>query len=101
MCKNFDENYIPTSEPKLAVNATEVDSNARYLVLKEFVSDQEVLQSNDAMSHCDVACLLFDTHDARSLQHVQKVQAMLKEKYPFIPSVLLETKSDLSSVNQV
>jgi GTPase SAR1 family protein len=59
-----------------------------------------VLQSSEVMSHCDVACLLFDTHDSRSFQHVAKIQTLLSEKYPLIPSVLLETKVDLASVQQ-
>lgn len=63
----------------------------------EYSEIGNVLKSEELMSHCDVACLIYDRHDKYSFSHIAYVQKNLDKS---IPCVYIPTKQDLEIVEQ-
>jgi len=97
--KSFDEHYVTTQSSMLSVDALQIDGSQKYLVLEEF-SSEEILSQKEKMERCDLVCLLYDTHDPTSFAYVAKIQKILTQKYPYLPTEYFETKSDLPPVKQ-
>jgi Ras family protein T1 len=98
--KPFEEIYTPTVNSRAVVNAVYLNDQEKYLVLHEFESEKDIIQSSEKMDECDIVILLYDCHDPKSFAYVANIHKQLAVD-PFTPVVYFATKSDLEPVQQV
>uniref|UniRef100_A0A8C6KYI3 Mitochondrial Rho GTPase 2 n=1 Tax=Nothobranchius furzeri TaxID=105023 RepID=A0A8C6KYI3_NOTFU len=79
------------------INTVQVCNQEKYLILNEVDVETEFLKASDAS--CDVACLMYDASDPRSLDYCASIY---KQHYmdSNIPCVLVASKVDLPEAKQ-
>jgi len=82
------------------VNAAYIDGKEKYLVLREFSNDQEVVENQEKMEGCDEVIMLYDLHDANSFSHVADLHKQISSYQYDHPVIYFGTKADLALVQQ-
>jgi len=82
------------------VNASYIDGKEKYLVLREFASDSDIVRSPEKMEDCDEVIMLYDIHDSKSFSHVAELHKEISNFQYDNPVVYFSTKSDLPLVQQ-
>ncbi|GMM37300.1 ERMES complex Ca(2+)-binding regulatory GTPase [Saccharomycopsis crataegensis] len=97
----YNEVYIPTLQPRIAVNSVEVKGGKQhYLILEELGQlEPAVLANHSRLNQCDVLCLVYDSSNPESFQYLID----LHTNYPQInecPIVFVALKADLDKQQQ-
>lgn len=105
--KNFDAEYIPTSEPLVACRPVTVPENEndfagfKYLCATEFENCEHAIRNKRIMRRCDVAVILTDVSNPYSFGYALGLNNYIEWNYSWIPCLHVFSKTDKHSAKQI